>query len=909
MTNFTKTFTTSLLAFLISFLVYGQAPPLAFTGFNSDNPDMFSFVLLQSYSSGDVINFTDNGWQASGSFRTTEGVFALTFTCDVDCGADVVVNASTSDAKVGTDVVGSIAAVGSAMALATSGDQIFAFTGTLASPTILAGIDFDGGVGWDADATSSNNSALPPALIEGVSANSVGEADNGAYGCGTTAGSATTLAQAINVLGGWTTSGSPLTLGACGNYTVEACGIGEIDCPVPPDPTPLCLGDIAFTGFQSDNPDMFSFIILKDIGVGTEINFTDNGWFAAGGFRATENTMTLTFSEPLSCGDEVKVDGGTGMATSIDNASVGIISGSIPELSSSGDQIFAYQGTAPTAGNESGFLAAIHFNGSTWDAEATNANSSAKPCVFEDGVSSISVPEADNGIHGCSGVYVPLSLTPSMIRSLVNDISTWSTSNSISFMYPPFCGYECGSCTYPVPLYLMASGDNTCPGDPVQLEILAGDLNDATEWVWYTDCCGGGTQIGTGTSIMVNPTESTVYYVRGEGGCVDVAKCKEFHITVMVDNEPPVPACNDITITFNGEDEISFNQEDVWDPINSMDNCGTVNFESLSQTSVTCDEVSSVIPVTVNVTDFSGNPGSCIANVTVDGLPCGFMETDINCPDGTSSTFNMYTSGGFGLTSEGCYEPAYYRPEDSQAFIKYGICGDGEIIAEVSSVMGTGWAGITMREGLGASERMIQLLVDGVSLTSRELRVTPGGLAFKHLFQTAGRNWLRLTRTGNTFGAYHSTDGVSWAPVLITNIPMNPCILIGLTTMNGAPSGSATGIFDNVTINTAAPLIAGGSEFDSYVDLNTDQVNDFSIFPNPAVDKVNVKLESLIGKEVNISIYNNLGQVVKFIKIDEVQNAFEKIDIPNFEPGTYIINIQTDEETIAKKFIVGTNRP
>ena len=55
-------------------------------------------------------------------------------------------------------------------------------------------------------------------------------------------------------------------------------------------------------------------------------------------------------------------------------------------------------------------------------------------------------------------------------------------------------------------------------GESIQLEILSGDLNDATEWQWYSDACGD-TPVGSGSVITVSPSVSTTYYVRGEGGC------------------------------------------------------------------------------------------------------------------------------------------------------------------------------------------------------------------------------------------------------------------------------------------------------------------------------------------------------------------------------------------------------
>tara|TARA_B110000503_G_C7166513_1_gene422137 strand:- start:2991 stop:3206 length:216 start_codon:yes stop_codon:yes gene_type:complete len=42
---------------------------LAFTSYTSDNPDEFSFVLLEDVDSATVISFTDHGWLSTGSFR------------------------------------------------------------------------------------------------------------------------------------------------------------------------------------------------------------------------------------------------------------------------------------------------------------------------------------------------------------------------------------------------------------------------------------------------------------------------------------------------------------------------------------------------------------------------------------------------------------------------------------------------------------------------------------------------------------------------------------------------------------------------------------------------------------------------------------------------------------------------
>ena len=85
-----------------------------------------------------------------------------------------------------------------------------------------------------------------------------------------------------------------------------------------------------------------------------------------------------------------------------------------------------------------------------------------------------------------------------------------------------------------IPPFISAfnsSVDEICPGELVDLSI-EGVLNDATEWRWYTESCGG-TLVGTGTSIQVSPTSTTTYFVRGEGACNGTSGlCQSRTITV-----------------------------------------------------------------------------------------------------------------------------------------------------------------------------------------------------------------------------------------------------------------------------------------------------------------------------------------------------------------------------------------
>ena len=184
----------------------------------------------------------------------------------------------------------------------------------------------------------------------------------------------------------------------------------------------MITGDIAFTAYRSDNPDEFAFVLLKDLASGASINFTDNGWFAAGGFRANEGTITWQATSNLTAGTEVVI---TNQVASVGTmtATSGLFS-----LAAGGDQIFAYQGAAPVTGLETSFLAAINMDGA-WASDATSSNNSARPAIFIDGVNSNFIsPEIDNAYYDCSTTTGDANT----IRSAVNNSANWTTQNTVT---------------------------------------------------------------------------------------------------------------------------------------------------------------------------------------------------------------------------------------------------------------------------------------------------------------------------------------------------------------------------------------------------------------------------------------------------------------------------------------------
>ena len=80
------------------------------------------------------------------------------------------------------------------------------------------------------------------------------------------------------------------------------------------------------------------------------------------------------------------------------------------------------------------------------------------------------------------------------------------------------------------PASIVASATSVCPGGVSVLSVVGGNLGTGADWYWYESSCGG-TPIGTGNSISVNPTVTTDYFVRAEGSC-NTTSCATVSINV-----------------------------------------------------------------------------------------------------------------------------------------------------------------------------------------------------------------------------------------------------------------------------------------------------------------------------------------------------------------------------------------
>jgi len=147
---------------------------------------------------------------------------------------------------------------------------------------------------------------------------------------------------------------------------------------------------------------------------------------------------------------------------------------------------------------------------------------------------------------------------------------------------------------------------------------------------------------------------------------------------------------------------------------------------------------------------------------------------------GAPAAFVQTGADSFMLSASGA---DIWGTADECRYVYKSLNGNGSITVRVDSIQNTnGWAkgGAMIRESLDPSSKLVMAVVspaNGVQFSWRDFTSgdmsehnTQGGLSAPH--------WVRLTRTGNTFKAEQSADGVSWQPVVDTASNTHETIMV-----------------------------------------------------------------------------------------------------------------------------------
>jgi hypothetical protein len=336
------------------------AGDIAFVGFNTDGgTDAFAFVLLKAVNTGTAIRFTDKEWNGT-MFNSGEGDMLWTADSSLAAGTIVTIQPDTAfKASTGT-------LTGGGGGLGKTGEQMFAITGTVASPgTFLAAIGMgspNGGLvanGADMDKTS----LVPAGLTLGT--NAVNVANMNAKYTGTLTGDAASLLASISDAAQWTSLGDTTPAAVTANQLV----LGYPSLSIT-GPTKLDAGDVIFLGINTDSTDAFVFTVTKAIGAGTQIGFTDRDYTVAGGMPATgESAYLWTADQAYAAGTVITIQPDQSGANN-PIVSHGTALGKGGGLSATAETVYAFQGSiaglgAGTAGaiTATTYLGAINAGG------------------------------------------------------------------------------------------------------------------------------------------------------------------------------------------------------------------------------------------------------------------------------------------------------------------------------------------------------------------------------------------------------------------------------------------------------------------------------------------------------------------------------------------------------------------
>jgi rhamnogalacturonan endolyase len=253
-----------------------------------------------------------------------------------------------------------------------------------------------------------------------------------------------------------------------------------------------------------------------------------------------------------------------------------------------------------------------------------------------------------------------------------------------------------------------------------------------------------------------------------------------------------------------------------------------VTSTSYSDTTVTSGGTYYYTIAAVSATNGSANAAEVSVSIT---LPAPWIAQDI---------------GNVGITGHTTYSNSVFQVTGSTAssgdgfqFVTQGFIGDSTLIAKVDSQSAnTGWGGLMIRKSAAADSAYARIVAtsDSKNHLFFYYRTSDGGTESYGYAYAAVPVWLKLTRTGNQFAGFYSTDnGVTWTQVGSTRtINMNTLTLGGLAVCSNSTSILATTQFSNVSITSAntAPTVTTAA----------------SASPNPATGTLTTNL-SILGAD------------------------------------------------------------
>lgn len=183
---------------------------------------------------------------------------------------------------------------------------------------------------------------------------------------------------------------------------------------------------------------------------------------------------------------------------------------------------------------------------------------------------------------------------------------------------------------------------------------------------------------------------------------------------------------------------------------------------------------------------------------SVSVVPSPWLASDVGNPlpgwttfDGTQFTLSAAGSG-------------FQSASDGGHLLCQQLTGDGSITARVASeeVVGGGTyqAGVMLRETIAANSRFMYMFIPSSGTAFTHYRATPGAGHIAASTTAGVPTWVRVTKTGNVYTSYKSSNGSSWEIVASVTLDMGSSPLACLASSSRAVSAVGQSVFDNVSV-------------------------------------------------------------------------------------------------------------
>jgi hypothetical protein len=179
------------------------------------------------------------------------------------------------------------------------------------------------------------------------------------------------------------------------------------------------------------------------------------------------------------------------------------------------------------------------------------------------------------------------------------------------------------------------------------------------------------------------------------------------------------------------------------------------------------------------------------------GLPSPWLDTDVGAPSPAGSA--SYSGGVFGVNGEGT---DIFGTADQFNYVYQPTTGNGTIVARVVSESNAGStndkAGVIWKASTTARSPYILIAVSYTGLVKVQYNFSGSVTTSTYAFPNV---WMKLVRSGSSFSAYLSPDGVTWTSVVANeSLPTIPsAATVGIYECSHSPGVLGTAAFDNVS--------------------------------------------------------------------------------------------------------------